>query len=184
MLAGRHRRKDVTVTDSVRTLVVVRHAKAEAHATTDHGRPLAARGVRDARAAGQWLASELAVPGRGRTQALVSTASRARMTWAQMSDTVPAGVRMLDGLYEAGLDEVVEMLSLLDEDVQTALVVGHNPTMQSMAFTLADTRSPGYEAMSERGLPTAAIAVLDVPVPWHDLAPDTCPVRAFHVPER
>ncbi len=106
------------------------------------------------------------------------------MTWSQIADTVTADVRMLDGLYQAGADEVVEVLSLLDEDVQTALVVGHNPTMQAVAATLATPGGAHYEAMSERGFPTAAVAVLDVPVPWHDLAPDTCPVHAFHVPER
>lgn len=164
--------------------MVVRHAKAEAHARTDHGRPLASRGLRDARAAGHWLAAELAGLQPGRTEALVSSASRARMTWAEMSGSVSADARMLDGLYEAGGDEVVEMLCLLDEDVQTALVVGHNPTMQSVVFTLAATEGPVYDAMSERGFPTSAIAVLDVPVRWHDLAPETCPVRAFHVPER
>ncbi len=173
--------KGRTVANSVRTLVVVRHAKAEADATTDHGRPLAARGVRDARAAGHWLAAELA-GGSGRTEALVSTASRARMTWSEIADTVSADVRMLDGLYEAGADEVVGMLALLDKDVQTAIVVGHNPTLQTVVFNLATRDGADYETMSERGFPTAAVAVLDVPVAWHDLAPETCPVRAFHVP--
>ena len=162
--------------------MVVRHGKAEAHATTDHGRPLATRGLRDARTAGHWLAPQLAIREPGRAQALVSTASRARMTWSQIAESVTADVRMLDGLYQAGADEVVEMLSLLDEDVQTALVVGHNPTMQSVASTLAAPHGADDAAMSERGFPTAAVAVLDVPVAWHDLAAGTCPVRAFHVP--
>lgn len=164
--------------------MVVRHGKAETDATTDHGRPLTARGLRDARSAGHWLGAELAAKGSGRTEALVSTASRARMTWSEMAGTVTAEVRMLDGLYEAGADEVVETLSLLDGDVQTALVVGHNPTMQAVALSLATPEGRDYEAMSQRGFPTAAVAVLDVPGAWHDLASGTCPVRAFHVPQR
>lgn len=104
------------------------------------------------------------------------------MTWAEMAGQVPAATRMLDGLYEAGADAVVEMLSLLDEDVQTSIVVGHNPTMQAVAFTLASPGGADYDTMSDRGFPTAAVAVLDLSVPWHDLAPGASTVRAFHVP--
>ena len=42
-----------------RTVVVVRHAKAEQEAATDHARPLTERGLADAKEAGRWLGERL-----------------------------------------------------------------------------------------------------------------------------
>ena len=46
------------VGSSRRRLVIVRHAKAEATAPSDHERALAARGRSDAGAAGRWLGEQ------------------------------------------------------------------------------------------------------------------------------
>ena len=59
-------------------LVIMRHAKAERTAATDHARQLTDRGRRDAVAAGQMLAQS----GASLELALVSTAARAQETWS------------------------------------------------------------------------------------------------------
>lgn len=164
-------------TASPKTLTVIRHSKAEPEAATDHARPLAPRGLRDAQAAGEWLAARMP----SATVALVSTAVRARQTWEAASGDLDTETRALDGLYEAGVDEVIETLHLLDESDTDVVVVGHNPTMERVAWELSDGQTPAHAAMAERGFPTSAIAVLRHDGPWHDLAPGGCPLTDFHV---
>lgn len=164
-----------------RTVVIVRHAKAEQEAATDHARPLTERGLADARAAGVWLAQRLGPLDERAVEALVSTATRARLTWDELSAAVPARTRMLDGLYEAGAGEVVETLSMLDDPVQVAIVVAHNPTMHEVAMQLSDGTTEAHEALSSDGLPTCAVAVLQVEGSWHDLGPGACALVDLHV---
>ena len=164
-----------------RTVVVVRHAKAEQEAATDHARPLTERGLADAQEAGRWLGEHLGPRPAGQVEALVSTATRARLTWEQLSGAVPARVRLLDGLYRAGPGEVVETLSMLDDAVRVAVVVAHNPTMQAVVERLSDGAGPADEDLRRRGFPTCALAILELEGAWHDLASGTCSLTAFHV---
>ena len=65
-----------------RRLIVMRHAKAEPFAATDHGRRLTDRGRAGARDAGAFLRDAGPVP----DYALVSSSTRTRETW---DDLVP-----------------------------------------------------------------------------------------------
>jgi phosphohistidine phosphatase len=167
----------VTVATPPKSLTVIRHSKAERHAATDHARPLAPRGLRDARAAGEWLAARVDRPVVG----LVSTAVRARQTWEAVEAPLDAETRALDGLYNAGVDEVIETLHLLDETDADVIVVGHNPTMEQVVSELSDGASPADAAMADRGFPTSAIAVLRHDGAWPDLTPKACTMTDFHV---
>jgi phosphohistidine phosphatase len=163
-----------------RTLVVVRHAKAEEYAASDFERELTDRGRADAADAGRWLAEQGVVPG----AAYVSAAARTRGTWAAMAqaagwDVQPAYDRALYGTDEFG---VLELVNVTDEAVDTVVVVGHNPTIAILAQVLDNGEGPS-EVAGELvgGYPTAAVTVFDVPVPWVDLAPMSARPRAFHV---
>ncbi len=89
-----------------RTLVLLRHAKAETTlgVASDADRPLSSRGYADATAAGIWLGTEGLRP----ELVICSPARRTRQTWqavaAALTETVPtAGPGTFDpGLVEAG----------------------------------------------------------------------------------
>jgi phosphohistidine phosphatase len=159
-----------------RLLVLVRHAKAESFGSTDHERALTDRGVVEAARAGSWLAAQDIAP----QQALVSDALRARQTWEAMS--VEAGWTVeatLDStLYEADADTVLDVVRALDDDVTTALVVGHNPTMAFVAQVLDAGGSP---QLATTGFPTGAVAVFEYDGPWADLAEGTARLADVHV---
>ncbi|WP_139983263.1 SixA phosphatase family protein [Nocardioides litoris] len=164
-----------------RTLVVMRHAKAEPDGPSDFERALAQRGHGDAVAAGAWLAESGVEP----EHALVSAALRTRQTWEHVCRGAGWSLEPeLDrGLYAAGVDTAIDLLRLLDDDVTTAVVVGHNPTMHSLATTLddagGDTRASTETAIG--GFPTSATVVLAVPGSWSDLGPGGASVVAYHV---
>ena len=165
-----------------RRLVVMRHAKAEHSASTDHVRALAARGRGDAEAAGRWMRDVGVEP----DAALVSDALRTQQTWEQ----VAAGAGWDDGvvvlseaLYAAGTDSAFDLLREVGDDVHTLVVIGHNPTMGSLAELVDDGEgdAEATTAMVTRGFPTSAVAVFTVTGDWADLGPGTARLVAFHV---
>jgi len=166
------------VTHGHRTLVVVRHAKAEREATHDHERRLTQRGRGDAAAA-------LSVAQRGKAVALVSSAVRAVETWQLIASRLPGGAqvgeRVEDALYQADVGDVTDLLTSLDQDLEVALVVGHNPTLEDTVRALAAGGDGDALARLDGGLSTAAVAVLSYQGLWSDLAAGSCRLEAVEV---
>lgn len=161
-----------------RFLVVMRHSQAEAQAVSDDRRALTAQGRADSAAAGRWLAGQGLRPDR----ALVSAALRTAQTWEAVAEaagwSVPA--ELDPGLYDAEPDTVLDLLRALDDDVRTAMVLGHNPTMASVAQLLDDGEGdPGAENAMATGFPTSAAAVFEVAGEWGGLG--TARLVGFHV---
>jgi phosphohistidine phosphatase len=144
-----------------RRLIVMRHAKAgELPGGPDFERALQPRGLRDSQAAGQWLAA-----GGFRPDAVIcSSARRTRQTWQHLSAALggePAFSAERQ-LYEAGSEEVAELVRQAGAAVRTLLYIGHNPAAAGLVGLLTGT---------EPAFPTAAIAVLSVPGDWASLMP-------------
>jgi phosphohistidine phosphatase len=158
----------------------MRHAKAEQSGPSDVERELSDRGIVDATEAGQWLASRGVEP----DQAVVSAAVRAQQTWEAVNE---GGGWDLEGtfedtLYEAGTESALDVIRETDPGVSTLVVVGHNPTMASLA-TLLDDGEGDDEAGNDvaMGFPTSAMAVLEYDGDWADLDEASASVVAYHV---
>ena len=159
----------------------MRHAKAVATAPADHERALAARGRDDAGAAGRWLREQAITP----DVALVSDALRTRQTWEAIAAAAgwdESVAVFSEGLYAAGSDSAFDLLRETDTDVTTLVVIGHNPTMASVAELIDDGEgdSDSTTGMVTRGFPTSALAVFAVACPWADLGPGSGRLEAFH----
>jgi phosphohistidine phosphatase len=169
----------VTPVTGRRQLIVMRHAKAEPFASTDHARTLTDRGHADAAAAGTWLSALGLMP----DHAAVSTAVRARETWFDVARACGAELEPAfdDGLYHGGVDAALESLQSVPADVRTVILVGHNPTAAYLAHLLDDGEGDD-EAISGmlRGFPPGAAVVFDVQVGWSDLAAEAGRVTGFH----
>lgn len=164
----------------VRRLVVMRHAKAEAVAASDHARALLERGRLDAEEAGAWARANGLLP----DHAFVSDAVRAHETWIAFS--AGAGLDLepeIDGsLYSAGPDSALAVLRTAPQAAATVMVVGHNPTMAHLVHLLDDgSADPDAFAEISAGFPTAAVAVLEVATAWADLDVAGARISAFHV---
>jgi phosphohistidine phosphatase len=155
-----------------RTLVILRHAKAERPAgVADIDRPLTQRGHADATAAGAWLASRGYAP----DLVLCSPAKRTRQTWhgvatAFSSATAPT-VRYEPALYDEGVGHAMRLLRTLPDEVGTVLLIGHNPTVSALSALL--DRSP---ARDSEGLRTSGIAVHTLAGSWSGYAPGAAPL--------
>jgi phosphohistidine phosphatase len=171
------------VREDQRRLLVMRHAKAEAVAATDHARRLTERGRQDAAEAGRWARTTGYIP----DHAIVSDAVRAHETWSAFSTSADLGIEpeLDSGLYSAGPDAAIEILRTAPAHARTLMVVGHNPTMAHLVHLL-DDGSADPEAFNEitAGFPTSALAVLEVPGEWADLEIAGARISAFHVGRR
>jgi phosphohistidine phosphatase len=166
--------------EPTRRLVLVRHARAEAFAESDRRRQLTAGGVLDARTLAVWLLSVGVHPDR----AVVSPADRTRQTWASMLDVTAWGVaaEFDDCVYAGDSQTITDELRATDPEVQTVLVLGHNPSVAYLAQILADGEGePAAELAMAAGFPTCAAAVFGVSVPWADLEPGMARLTDFHV---
>jgi len=164
----------------MRRLVVMRHAKAVATAPSDHERGLAPRGRDDAAQVGRWLRERGIAP----DAALVSDALRTRETWEHVAGAAGWDLEadLSAALYAAGSDSAFDLIREVDAGVRTLVVVGHNPTMASIA-ELIDDGEGDVEASTglvTRGFPTSALAVFTVEAAWADLGPGAGRIEAFH----
>lgn len=166
---------------AARRLVVMRHAKAEPTAPSDHGRALTTRGRGDAAEAGRWLRAQGITP----DVALVSDALRSQQTWEEVA--AGAGydldATLSAALYAAGPDTALDLLRETDASVSTLMVIGHNPTMASIAELLDDGEgdTDASTRLVTRGLPTSALAVFTLPGAWTELEPGAGRLELFHV---
>jgi len=171
------------VSDSFRTLLLLRHAKSDyPPGVPDHNRPLAPRGIREAALAGDWLRAHAPAV----DAVLCSTATRTRETLERTR--IDAPVEFVDRLYESTpgtvIDEINRVASRFDGDVSTLLVIGHEPTMSALSLGLA-TEEGSNDAAAERIMakyPTSAIAVLRTAQSWDRLALNGAALVDFHVP--
>jgi phosphohistidine phosphatase len=167
------------VTDRYRTLLLLRHAKSDyPPGIPDHERPLAPRGEREAGLAGDWLRAHAPVI----NAVLCSTATRTRQTLARTR--IDAPVEYVDRLYDATPGAVIDEINKVGPDIETLLVIGHEPAMSSVALGLA-TADGSNTAAAERistKFPTSAIAVLRTAEPWEALALSGAALVTFHVP--
>jgi len=171
-----------------RTLWVLRHAKTLRRPPVgagDHERTLAPRGRKDADA----LGARLGVDGDhlGLDDELLfelvlcSTAARTVETTervlAEMADPPP--VSYLRVLYGASPEEVLEQVSMSDDDVSSVMVVGHNPTFESLVGAIPAKPAPALSG----GFATCGLAVFGLPARrWEDIAPHTAKVLGVFLP--
>ncbi|MFF5172462.1 SixA phosphatase family protein [Micromonospora sp. NPDC000089] len=167
-----------------RTLVLLRHAKAEqpAGGAQDAERRLTARGHADAAAAGAWLARHALLP----DVVLCSTARRTRQTWHDVAlgmtgspaEGGPAGgrpaIRYEAAAYEAHPDALLELVRAVDPEAGTVLLVAHNPGISLFSALLDPERA------DRDGLRTTDLVVHRPTSTWADLAAGGAPIVDRH----
>lgn len=147
-------------------LLLLRHAQAveSASGLRDHERPLTDYGIEQAAAVGSALRSR----GVKIDRALCSSATRTRQTWAALG--LDAEVEYTDEIYNAGSDSIRELIRLLDEQIGTAMIIGHAPALPTLASQLAGpgSKQQALDVINSR-YPVATVSEYDVDTTWADL---------------
>jgi phosphohistidine phosphatase len=150
-----------SATTGMRRLVVLRHAESEPDSGKgDHARVLSDRGRREATMLGQRLRELGWIP-----QVVVSSdAVRTEATWQQLQRTLGAApaVSFTRALYLMGIDEIRAALRELPPELDTAMVIGHNPGWEDAIHALCGVRA--------RMSPCAAALLHTTAATWTDAA--------------
>jgi phosphohistidine phosphatase len=149
-------------------LLVLRHAKSswDSSAATDFDRPLSKRGRRDAPRVGRFLATGGLVP----DYVVSSPATRARQTVLAACEALGIGEEAInwdERIYSASTGRLMDVLCECPESAHRVLIAGHNPGLEMLVQTLC--RHPVPMPDDYKLMPTAAVAHLEIPVPWREL---------------
>jgi len=137
----------------MKTLFLLRHAKSswKDESLPDFERPLNRRGKEASEQIGRYMKRELIAP----ELILSSPAVRARETVERVSKAAKLNVevRFDQRIYEAGGLRLLEVVSQIENERKTVLLVGHNPGLEELLMLLTGS--------AER-LSTAAFARLEI----------------------
>ena len=145
----------------MKTLYLLRHAKSswDDPGLKDFDRPLNQRGLKAAPRMGAYILKEEIRP----DLVLSSPALRAKQTTHMVCEA--AGLSSLinfdERIYEAGVQRLFEIVAGFEDNLNTALMVGHNPGFEELLAALTGE--------SQR-MPTAALACIELKIKkWSDL---------------
>jgi phosphohistidine phosphatase len=164
----------------MRTLYLLRHAKSswDNPALPDRERPLAPRGLRDAKR----IAKHIGQLGITPALVLCSPALRTRETLDLLRPRLAeAAVEVDEQLYGSSSETLLERIRSVPDDVGSVLLIGHNPGLQDLALVLA-SRGAKLKRL-EAKFPTAALATLAVGH-WSTLSPGDAELVAYVVPKQ
>lgn len=146
----------------MKTLLLLRHAKSswDNDGLTDYERPLNDRGRRDAPRMGKLIRREGLTP----DLVVASSAKRAATTaeLVALEFSLASEILYTDKLYLAEPETYIALARQLNDEVNSLMMVGHNPGIQE----LVDWLTGQDERMS-----TAALAYIRAPIEqWSKLA--------------
>ena len=146
----------------MRTLLLMRHAEAQASGASDVERALTGRGRLDARAVGHWLARQPYTPDR----IVCSSALRAQETLGSLE--LPEGPRVVhdERLYLAPSGRLLEVIRECDADARSLLVIAHNPGIADLALELAASGPASTLENFALGFSAGTLAALEVRGAW------------------
>ncbi|MGE0753696.1 MAG: histidine phosphatase family protein [Alphaproteobacteria bacterium] len=163
-------------------LYILRHAKTEplAPGQEDHARPLAEKGVADAKNLGKYLLAQKIRP----QQVWCSTATRTRQTWqhvqAMYGETVPAHYD--DALYHISLYEMLYLLKKMPEKTGSLLWIGHNPGLHELCVRLSLEGEYALRSKMAQKFPPCSFVELRFDGNWNQIEEVICRLHRFVTP--
>jgi phosphohistidine phosphatase len=165
-------------------LLLMRHVKSDRPipGESDRDRVLTDRGRADAPKIGAYMARHGLIP----DCVVVSTAARARETWAlaatAIEDTPPPHFE--ERIYEASAETMLQVIKATGPEVGTLLIVGHNPGLHELAVMLVATGDIEARQRLQENFPTGALAVINFPLEaWSRLHSQSGRLEHFVTPQ-
>lgn len=122
----------------MKSLILVRHAKTHPadYGMSDHSRTLMERGIADAETMGKRLAAKQVQPDLIVCSSAVRAESTAKILAKELGYAQDQ-ILVKPEIYEAWLDEVLDVIHTLPDERNTVLLVGHNPAFTGMVELLS-----------------------------------------------
>ena len=167
-------------------LYILRHAKSSwaLPGKSDYDRGLNERGDNDLLKIAQHMNEKNYKP----DQVYSSPSTRTRLTIdgivARFRDFSPA-IEYVDNLYSGSLENYMDCLTSHSDKNQSLMIVGHNPTCDSLAAHLiGDGETQAMETIAYK-FPTGALAVIDIDKDnWADISEGSGYLSDFALPRK
>ena len=154
------------------TLTLLRHAKSDQSIhVSDRDRPLNERGFYDA----PLVAKRLQESGYRPNKMISSYALRAETTAQIFAETLGSELILDSGLYNVDKESVIEMIHATDELVIDLMLVGHNPTWESLVEYFTGT----YTSM-----PACAVVQISFECRWNEVDRGMAKITYFDYPKK
>ena len=145
----------------MKRLILVRHAKSDLNQSlvSDHNRILSESGRNDAKLIGQYLYNNHYFP----SHIISSSATRTLETSKIIIKEIgfKNNVEKQSIIYGASVLEILNLIYNIDNQYESIMLVGHNPTITELINHIANIRID-Y-------MPTCGAAVVDFNVTWKDI---------------
>ena len=162
----------------MKTIVIVRHGKSswDDPFLSDHQRPLAKRGLKDAPKMGARLADWGPPVDRVISSSAVRALATAELITAEMG--LPWDeIRVEDDLYHATESEMLELIHEQEDYLDGLMLFGHNPGMTYLVNDLSD--------LDLDNLPTCGVVILQFDVEsWTDIGDVLASSAEFNYPKK
>ena len=150
----------------MKQLFLIRHAKSDwSTSVSDYYRPLNKRGLLDAPKMGKRIHGLFGCP----DIIISSGAKRAFRTAELFAKELEFDVKKIthnDQLYHASAQDIIEVINVIDEQVEIAMLFSHNPGLSQTVYTLTDH----YVDMK-----TACVVGIEKDTKnWQDFRPGKC----------
>jgi phosphohistidine phosphatase len=160
----------------MKTLFVLRHAKSswDYPNLSDFDRPLNERGNETAPFMGELMHSKNLVP----EVILSSPAKRAQRTAELFKEgaQIDAEILFKEQIYEASPHRLLYLIAEIEDDFQSAMMVGHNPGFEGIVRVISG---------ESHRMPTAALAVVDLDIDsWQEVRPECGTLREIFIPKQ
>jgi len=164
----------------MKLLYLLRHAKSswDEPDIDDFDRPLNKRGRKAAKMMAHYFRDAKLKPG----LVLCSPAKRTRETFKHLMPVLDDAPAQFDRrLYEASYQTLLLCLADLPADLESVLMIGHNPGLERLALYLMNESGDGPAVMRlQDKFPTGSLAILSVPADdWADLKVGSCRLDDF-----
>jgi phosphohistidine phosphatase len=139
-----------------KTLVIVRHAKSswDEPGLDDFDRPLNHRGLKDAPKMGRRLRKGNLKPGRIVSSPAVRALHTCRLICEELKIPM-SSIQEDELLYHAGADTILSVIKKTPDEVDTVMIVGHNPGLTDFVDSLCGE--------GPVNLPTASVTFIELP---------------------
>jgi phosphohistidine phosphatase len=160
----------------MKQIFLLRHAKSDWNnlGEQDFDRSLAKRGIQDA----STISNHVKKNNHLIEKVLCSSSKRTKQTFDYCSDgfNFPIGnAEYLDDLYFGDTDKIIRLIQNINESISSILIVGHNPTMHSLAESLTEETLKKF--------PTCSLAEITSETSWKDLPLKKCKLKSFIKPK-
>jgi len=160
----------------MKKLVIIRHAKSdwEDSSLDDYDRPLNKRGLCDAPFMGEYLHDKGLKPDLIMSSPAVRAVNTAELIAKEINyDKI---ISPNQYIYEAFVNTLQDIVSFIHDDNDTVFLVGHNPGVSALAYTLCDLKE---------NLPTCAIVEIDFDCDsWMEVSKGNSTLVSYDFPKK